>query len=111
MYGGSVRAIGPTYATGSGVRHSQLARDPEFQLASVRSEAGILPGSTSAVGRQLPLASSRRAFSRITLSYRSEPATTANGPVPSRVLRPLGIARVAPGALLNTVQHEQNTKQ
>jgi len=49
MYGAaSVRR--PTYATGSGVRHSQLARDPEFQLASVRSEAGILPGSTSGVG-------------------------------------------------------------
>lgn len=44
----------PTYATGSGVRHSQLARDPEFQLASARSEAGILPGSTSGVGRLPP---------------------------------------------------------
>jgi hypothetical protein len=41
----------PTYATESGVRHSQLARDPEFQLASARSEAGILSGSTSGVGR------------------------------------------------------------
>jgi hypothetical protein len=49
MLEGSVRALHLTYAIKSGIRHSQLARGPKFQLPSVRAGAGILPGSANAV--------------------------------------------------------------
>jgi hypothetical protein len=51
---GSVRALLHLYDRERSSPLTQLARDPEFQLASGRYGAGILPGSTSGVGRLLP---------------------------------------------------------